>query len=166
MNEAAPHPHARWKFARDVLVLQLKLLLGNLHNFFLIPATLGAAAIDLVFKADREGARFYRVLDWGRRAEEAIDLYGALKDAPGEHELRDDFTVDAVIAKLEGVIQREYEKGGTAATVKNAVDAAIDQLQSKAAEHKDRIKDTASRLGAKLLLPGEGNDKTDLPPGE
>jgi len=70
----------RWLFVRDVIVLQFKLMLGNLHNFVLIPATLAAAALDLVFKSGPHGSRFYRVLDWGRRAEEAIGLYSALDD--------------------------------------------------------------------------------------
>jgi hypothetical protein len=73
-------PHTRGVFVRDVLVLQIKLLLGNLHNFVLMPLTLAAAALDLVFKSGRHGSRFYRVLDWGRQAEEAIGLYSALDD--------------------------------------------------------------------------------------
>src|SRR5580698_4448999 len=73
-------PHTRGVFVRDVLVLQIKLLLGNLHNFVLMPLTLGAAALDLVFKSGRHGSRFYRVLDWGRPAEEAIGLYRGLDD--------------------------------------------------------------------------------------
>ena len=72
--------HTRGMFVRDVLMLQIKLLLGNLHNFVLIPLTLAAAALDLVFKSGRHGSRFYRVLDWGRQAEEAIGLYRALDD--------------------------------------------------------------------------------------
>jgi len=80
-KEPSP-PHAdersRWQFLSDVLTLQLKLLAGNVHNFILIPATLVAAFIDLIFKSGSHGARFYRVLQWGRRAEEAIGLYSAL----------------------------------------------------------------------------------------
>ena len=45
------------------------------------------------------------------------------------------------------------EKGGTAATVKDAVDAAIDQLQSEADKHKNMVKDAALRLGDKLRTP-------------
>ena len=67
-------------FVRDVLVLQIKLLLLSLHSFVLMPATLAAAALDLVFKSGRHGSRFYRVLDWGQQAEEAIGLYRALDD--------------------------------------------------------------------------------------
>lgn len=69
---------SRWRFVRDVLALQLKLLAGNVHNFILIPATLAAALFDLIFRSGSHGARFYRVLEWGRRAEEAIGLYSAL----------------------------------------------------------------------------------------
>ena len=148
-------PHARWKFVRNVLVLQLKLMLGNVHNFVLIPATLIAAAIDFVFGGKRQGERFYRVLEWGRRADEAIDLYSALGD--GEvHGLKENFSVDAVIARIEGVIAREYEKGGTAASVKEAVDRTIDQLQSEAAARAAQL---ADRVTEKLKPPAQDSEK-------
>ena len=71
-------PHARWRFIRDVLYFQLKLVLGNLQNFLLLPVSLAAALADLLFKGEREGQRFYWVLDWGRRTDEAINIYGAI----------------------------------------------------------------------------------------
>ena len=79
---------SRGQFIRDVLVLQLKLLAGNVHNFILIPATLVAAFLDLIFKSGGHGARFYRVLEWGRRAEEEIGLYRAL-DRDNDAVMRD-----------------------------------------------------------------------------
>jgi hypothetical protein len=75
---SADHTPTRRTFVRDVLLLQWKLLLGNVHNVILIPLTLGAAALDLVFQSGPHGSRFYRALAWGRQAEEAIDLHGAL----------------------------------------------------------------------------------------
>ncbi|HEX4158486.1 MAG TPA: hypothetical protein VHY79_08415 [Rhizomicrobium sp.] len=127
-ESSSPHPakRTRWRFFRDVLVLQLKLLAGNVHNFVLIPATLAAAFLDLIFKSDGHGARFYRVLEWGRRAEEAIGLYSAL-DAD-EDAVKYGFTVDMVVSQLEQVIVREYEKGATVAGIKTAVDRALDRL--------------------------------------
>jgi hypothetical protein len=127
-ESSAPHPaeRTRWRFIRDVLVLQSKLLAGNVHNFVLIPATLAAAFLDLIFKSGGHGARFYRVLEWGRRAEEAIGLYGAL-DAD-EDAVSHGFTVDMVVSQLEQVIVREYEKGATMAGMKAAVDQALDRL--------------------------------------
>ena len=129
MSESSPPRSSeptRWRFFRDVLALQLKLLAGNVHNFILIPLTLAAAFLDLVFKWGGHGALFYRVLEWGRRADEAIGLYSAL-DTDNEA-LKRNFTVDSVVSQLEQVIVREYEKGGTVASMKSVVDKTLDRL--------------------------------------
>ena len=39
----------RWKFFRDVLVFQFKMLLDNVRDFALMPVSLVAALIDLIF---------------------------------------------------------------------------------------------------------------------
>jgi hypothetical protein len=109
-----------------VLALQLKLLAGNVHNFILIPATLAAALLDLIFKSGTHGARFYRVLEWGRRAEESIGLYSAIDR--DRDVVKRDFTLDSVVSQLEEAIVREYENGGTVASMKAAVDSALDLL--------------------------------------
>jgi hypothetical protein len=62
------------------------------------------------------------------------------------------------VARLEGVIVREYEKGGTAASVKAAVDKAIDQLQHEAGKGKAKADDAVKRVAEKLLR------KPDEPP--
>jgi len=129
MTEAPPpHPdeRSRWRFFVDVLTVQVKLLVGNLHNFILIPATLAAAFLDLFWKPGGHGGLFYRVLAWGRRADEAIGLYSALE--ADREALKRDFTVDSVVSRLEDVIVREYEKGGTVASMKTAIDKALDRL--------------------------------------
>lgn len=100
-----------WKFLRDVAVFQLKMLLDNVRDFALMPISLVAAAIDRIFKGDRQGSLFYQVLRWGAHSEEVIDVYSAI--APqGRPEVNPSYTVDAVIARLEGVLVRECEKGG------------------------------------------------------
>ena len=48
--------------------------------------------------------------------------------------------MDAVVARLEGVLVREYEKGGTAATIKAALDRTIDQLHRETNEHRERAR--------------------------
>ena len=110
-------------------MLQLKLLIGNVHNLVLVPATTVAAVLDLVFKSGPAESRFYRVLEWGRRADEAIGLYGAL-DRHNENFKRS-FTVDALVSRVEEAIAQEYAKGGTAASVKAAVDRVFDKLRSR-----------------------------------
>ena len=119
----------RWQFIRDVLVFQVKLLLDNVRDLALVPISLGAAIVDLIFKGEREGALFYKVLRWGAHSEEVIDVYSAIEHHdPGDFKVNREYTVDGVIARLEGVLVRECEKGGTAASIKAAMDRAIDQL--------------------------------------
>src|ERR1700688_4420395 len=119
----------RWRFIRDVLVFQVKLLLDNVRDFALVPVSLGAAIVDLIFKGEREGALFYKVLRWGAHSEEVIDVYSAIEHHdPGDFKVNPEYTVDSVIARLEGVLVRECEKGGTAASIKAAMDRAIDQV--------------------------------------
>jgi GNAT superfamily N-acetyltransferase len=149
---------ARWRFWRDVLVFNLKMLLGNLRDFALIPVSLVAALIDVVSKGEREGSLFYRVLRWGAHSEEMLDAYSAVKDE--KLTVNPHHTVDAVIARIESVMVREYEKGGTAASIKTALDHVIDQVQHGTGGHRERVQGAiakaSERLGGRLGLSDEG----------
>ena len=142
------HNEERWRFWRDVLVFNLKVLLGNLRDFALIPVSLVAALIDVFSKGEQEGSLFYRVLRWGAHSEEVLDAY-----SPVKHEkltVNPSYTVDAVIARIEGVLMREYEKGGTAASIKAALDRVIDQAQHGTGEQRGRVEGAISKASAKL----------------
>jgi hypothetical protein len=144
-------PDARWKFVRDVVVFQLKLFLDNVRDIVLMPVSLVAALIDLIFRGEREGALFYKVLRWGAHSEEVIDVYSAIEHHPrGDFKINPNYTVDGVIARLEGVVVREVEKGGTAASIKAAMDRAIDQLHSETGGARDKARDMAARTADKF----------------
>ena len=148
----------RWKFLRDVLVFQLKMLLDNVRDFALMPIALVAAIIDLVFRGEREGALFYKVLRWGSHSEAVIDVYSAIEHhEKGDFKVSRDYTVDGVIARLEGVLVRECEKGGTAASIKAAMDRAIDQLHAETSGARDAVVRTADKLRDKF--DGEAREK-------
>lgn len=152
-REAFPATNSddRWRFLRDVVVFQLKMVVDNLRDFALIPVSLGAALIDLLFKGEREGALFYKVLQWGRHSEEIIDVYSAIEDHPtGGAGMNPDYTIDAVIARLERVVVRECEKGGTAATVRAAMDRAIDQLHHETRTARDTATGLVARTAEKV----------------
>jgi hypothetical protein len=171
MDSLSPSPPAssgeRWRFLRDVAVFQLKLLLDNVRDFALVPISLVAALIDLIYKGEREGALFYKVLRWGAHSEEVIDVYSAIEDHPPDSfKVNPAYTVDAVIARLEGVVVREYEKGGTAASIKAAMDRAIDQLHHETKEKGDQARDVVARAADKLrlkigTLPPEKQEEKD-----
>ena len=120
---------ARWKFLRDVAVFELKLTLNNFHNFFQVPLTLGIALFDLIFKHGEEGSRFYWTVEQGRLIDDHIDIYSIIDDR--ERAMNKNYSVDAVVKRVESVIVKEYAKGGTAASIKNALDRAIDEMQSR-----------------------------------
>lgn len=153
----------RWKFMRDVVIFQLKLFLDNVRDLVLMPVSLAAALIDLVLRGEREGARFYKVLRWGAHSEDVIDVYSAIEHhARGDFKINSAYTVDGVIARLEGVVVREVEKGGTAASIKSAMDRAIDQLHSETGGARDKARNmiarTSDELRKKFDSDGRGKD--------
>jgi hypothetical protein len=150
-------PHARWKFMRDVAVFQLKLFLNNLHNFVQAPLTLVVVLVDLVFKTEPQGARFYKLLEYGRRIDDSIDIYSVV--AQRQRSLNADYTVDNLVSKLQGVIIREYEKGGSAASIKAAVDRAMDELQARADEGKDKAASAIRSAVGKVLEKTESEER-------
>lgn len=153
----------RWRFWRDVLVFELKMLLGNFRDFALIPVSLGAALCDIIYRGEREGSLFYRVLRWGWHSEEVLNVYSPIKDDAAGLKVNPNYTVDAVVARFEGVVRREYEKGGTAASIKDAVDRAVDQVHRetsvRAAQTRKVLAQTADkfrqRFQEKEQRPGE-----------
>jgi hypothetical protein len=148
----------RWKFLRDVLVFQLKMLLDNVRDFALMPISLVAALIDVVSRGEREGALFYRVLQWGSHSEKVIDVYSAIEHhETGDFKISPGYTVDGVIARLEGVLVRECEKGGTAASIKTAMDRAIDQLHAETSGTRDKARDVVVRTADKLREKFDGD---------
>jgi hypothetical protein len=150
-SNPSPAADERWTFIRDVVVFQIKLLLDNLRDLVLMPVALGAAIIDLLYRGEREGALFYKVLQWGAHSENVIDVYSAIEHHdPGRFKINETYTVDGVIARLQGVVVREVEKGGTAATIKTAMDRAIDQLHSETGGARDAVVRTAGKLREKL----------------
>jgi hypothetical protein len=150
-NGSNVDPNARWKFIRDVFMFEVKLALNNIHNFFQIPLTIGVALFDLVVRGKEEGERFYKVVEMGRTIDDSIDIYSIIEHR--QKSLNKSYTLDAVVSKLEGVIVREVQKGGTAATVKAAVDKAIDELQARtepASKIGDAVINVADKIHSKV----------------
>jgi hypothetical protein len=89
------------------------------------------------------------VLRWGAHSEEVINVYGAIQ-AHERPRINPNYTVDAVITRLEGVLVRECEKGGTAASIKAAMDRAIDQIQIETSGPRDRAAEAMARVTKKF----------------
>jgi len=77
----------RTKVVRDVLLFQVKLWLEGFRDIALVPLSLGAALVDLVFRKRSGQGALYAMMRLGDRFERWVHLYAALdpdeeNDAP------------------------------------------------------------------------------------
>jgi hypothetical protein len=143
---ALAHPEAdprarRWRLVRDLAVFQTKLLVDGIKDLVLAPVSLVAALVGLLVDRADPGRSFYTVLRWGHGFDRWVNLFGASQRAlppasethaslptpgpsPGEG-------LDAYVARLERVLVEQYSRGGLTAKAKDAIDQAIDGLQTR-----------------------------------
>ncbi|MAU59718.1 hypothetical protein [Parvibaculum sp.] len=123
----------RWVLLRDVAVFHGKLVLDGLKDILLSPVSLGAALISLFNKEHETGRQFYEVLHAARRLEDWLNKYGDADriPAPGFAVKQEGESIDAMIARLEELVKRQYERGGVTANAKDAIDRALDAVHEK-----------------------------------
>ena len=149
----------RWELIRDVAVFQLKVGVDALRDITLVPVSLVAGVIDLISGGERPGRLFYDVMDVGRRSETWINLFG-------EHTRNDEGltegapeapspTVDTVVARLEGLIVEQFERGGVTAAAKDAIDRSLDAFSSSdARDQSTRSQPTLPQEGGRAKPAG------------
>ena len=84
MSEPAPPQEestSRTRIVRDVLIFQAKLWLEGFKDFVLMPLSMGAAVIDVLFRGSGRGT-LYSVMRLGDRFEQWVHLYAALDEDP------------------------------------------------------------------------------------
>jgi len=73
----------RRKILRDLLTFQIKLWIEGFKDVVLVPISIGATVIDLLFRRAVGDGSLYVVMRAGDRFERWIDLYGALDGLDG-----------------------------------------------------------------------------------
>ena len=96
-----PRAGSRLRLVRDVVVFQIKCGLEAVLDLTLIPLSLAAAGLDLVFGNWRRPRWFHTVLRFGERCETRINLWG-MHDAAAAGPQDD---VDALMRGLEAVMR-------------------------------------------------------------
>ena len=138
MNEVpdtTQSPTSRTTLARDIVVLQAKLVVDGLRDLILVPASLVVGIFSLLtFDNIRPGAEFYRLLYAGKQSERWINLFGALKNAPPDLEEVGGFP-DAdmydIFGRLEAYMVEEHRRGGMTAQAKDRLDKALDTIKRR-----------------------------------
>lgn len=82
MPESTPSDDSssRRAIVRDVLIFQVKLWLEGFKDIVLMPLSLGAAVIDLVFRGGKSQGTFYSVMKLGDKFERWVHLYAPLEE--------------------------------------------------------------------------------------
>ena len=137
-NDGGPMPD-RWTLIRDILVLQLKLVVDGLRDFILVPISLLVGIVSLMKAGNAAGSGFYELLRTGRRSERWINLFGAAERVYGPSIADDRFPaedIDEMVSRGESFVVDEYSKGGVTRQAKEQLERALDSLHKLAG--KDR----------------------------
>ena len=103
---------ANWKLIRSAAVLQVKLLVDGFRDLALVPASLIAALLSLVARENgRPGPQFDRLIDFGRRTESWIDLFGTHRGSGAGQEPAGG-GIDDIVERIERFVADEYRDGG------------------------------------------------------
>lgn len=135
----------RWTLIRDIIVLQLKLVVDGLRDFILVPISLLVGIISLVKGGDSSGSEFYELLRTGRRSERWINLFGAAERVYGPSIADDHFPaedIDEIVSRVETFVVDEYRQGGVTWQAKDQLDRALDSLHKMASSKKRNSADT------------------------
>jgi len=132
----SPRPElTRTTLARDIIVLQAKLLVDGLRDLILVPASLIVGIISLLsFSDGQPGAEFYRLLQTGKQSERWINLFGALRNAPPDLEGIKGFPdadMDEIVGRLENYVVEEHRRGGMTAQARDRLDKAVHTIKRR-----------------------------------
>lgn len=141
-NAGEPMPD-RWTLIRDILVLQVKLVVDGLRDVILVPISLLIGIISLLKAGNSSGSEFYELLRVGRRSERWINLFGAAERAYGPAITDDRFPaedIDELVSRVESFVVDEYRQGGVTRQVKDQLDRALNSLHKLASgKRKENI---------------------------
>lgn len=143
-SEHGPMPD-RWTLIRDILVLQLKLLVDGFRDLILVPISLVIGIVSLVNAGKGHDNKFYELLRTGRRSERWINLFGAAERVYGPSIADDRFStedIDKLVSRVETFVVDEYQQGGVTRQAKDQLDRALDSLHKMASSKKRRRDDT------------------------
>lgn len=112
---------SRLELIWDVLVFQAKLIVDGLRDVVLVPISMIAAVVGMLIGGSKPNQYFQRVLEFGRRTEHWINLFG---------QRRTEGTSDEIIKPIQ---EKVFEEAKTHPTLKKAgtfINKSIDNVGS------------------------------------
>ncbi len=131
-------------------MLQLKLLLGALRDFALVPVTLAAAMLDLALLRSRE-PRFFRIaLRMAEHSDNWIDMWSGARDVDSPQREN----VDTLLARIEEVVRDPQTGARRARVLKRWAERQLARARQRATQ----------QLAARLAMDTERNRPRDEKP--
>ncbi len=136
MRSNEPTAADRRTLARDIAVLQVKLIVDGLRDFILVPVSLVAGIISLFSGGDSRDNEFYRLLRIGRNSEKWINLFGAADRVKPATEERVNFPqadIDSLVKRLEDMVVDEYHSGGVTRQARDQLEQLLASMRTRRA---------------------------------
>jgi hypothetical protein len=142
-----PNPH--WPLLGRLISFQFKLIMDGLRDLLLSPISIVFTLYGIVLQRDRPDKYFNRLMRFGRKSDDFINLFGE-HEGPSITTTDNDIynsdnslppessvnlkskTSDDYVKKLEELILMEYGKGGFISGIKHGTDDLLAKLQKKA----------------------------------
>ena len=126
-DEAPDH----WQLFRDLLTFQFKLAMDGLRDLVLFPISFIASLAGLILSPSNPGKYFNRMLEFGRRSDVWINLFGASEHYRPDSEQP---SSDAYLKMLEERLVAEYQRGGVVKNLKEGTDEVIKRIRGEAGQ--------------------------------
>lgn len=115
-----------WPQFRRLLVFQVKLYVDALRDLLMSPLSVVVFFIDVVQGNHGEKALFASLLKFGRKTEQAINLFE-------QHDADDENFrgIDTFIMQVEEALRKEYTDGSVSANARDTIEKSLDGLRNK-----------------------------------
>ena len=130
-DESTTSETGRLRLLWDALVFQLKLALDGTRDLLLIPVSIAATIWGILFGGDEPDRYFRRVLEWGRRSEIWINLFG--HHAEGE-------TADRLIEPFQQRVFDEVANNPQLRRASSELNRALDQIGTSLAPERKKTR--------------------------
>lgn len=145
-----PDGSERWRLLSDVTLFQGKLLLDGLRDLLMSPVSIALALFGLLTSKNDPGRNFYRLMEWGRWSDRAINLFGAGTRAGPVAQDTDGPGVDRLAAELEAALIAQYQRSELARKAKSGIDSGLDRLAEGSAAGGGRLRKVLKRAALRL----------------
>ena len=115
-----------WPKLRRLVIFQVKLYIDALRDLLMSPLSFVAFLVDAIQGNQGDKAMFEALLKFGRRTEQAINLFE-------QHDINDEEYrgIDTILLQVEEALRREYADGSVSGSARESIEKSLGRLRNK-----------------------------------